>query len=304
MHWLQDVYAVYLRFGLKDEAEQLQIAAKKKGEDGESQMVRSEHSVEIPQEEIDTFVKAITEGDLDSTFIRLGVWFCPKLDEISNQLEEMQANAPFYSMVPLSKLSENQVIAHAGSVQSDPAGRLMFEMAHNLKFSAAFLQLAIDRMREKYNCSAETILPFLFKSPLFDQDRQPLLENAVTAYFAGDHITAIHVLLPQIEHALRRLLGLLGKPTNKHRRSDLTVMVEKTLNDILENEQSIQDCLGEGVIMYLRVVLCDPRGLNVRNSVAHGLMKPEQFNRFVSDRLLHIILLLAEIRELEEPTTE
>jgi hypothetical protein len=50
-------------------------------------------------------------------------------------------------------------------------------------------------------------------------------------------------VLPQIEHCLRRLLGMLGKPTNKHRRSDLGVMVEKSLNDILENEPIVRSCL-------------------------------------------------------------
>ncbi len=304
MHWLQDVYATYLQFGLKDEAERFQITAKEKGEDGEGQMVSSEFSLEITQEEIDNFLAAIMGEDLESTLTRVGVSFCPRVAQIRKQLEGMQASTPLYSMLSLSKLGENQVIAHAGSIESDPEGRVMFQMAANLKVSAAFLQLAIDRTREAFDFSAETILAFLLASPLFSADRRPLLERAITAYCDGDHIAAVHVMLPQIEQALRRLLGLLGKPTNKHRRSDLTVMVEKTLNDILENEQSIQDCLGEDVVMYLRVVLCDPRGLNVRNSVAHGLMEPGQFDRFISDRLLHIMLLLADIRESKSTTKE
>ena len=81
-------------------------------------------------------------------------------------------------------------------------------------------------------------------------------------------------------------------------------MVEKTLNDILEKESVIRECLGEDVVMYLRVFLCDPRGLNVRNNVAHGLMEAEQFNRSISDRLLHIVLLLAGIRGVERRSKE
>jgi hypothetical protein len=90
----------------------------------------------------------------------------------------------------------------------------------------------------------------------------------------------------------------------KHRRSDLNVMVEKSLNDILENEQVLLECLGEDMVMYLRVFLCDPRGFNLRNNVAHGLMETEEFNRLVSDRLLHILWVLALLRASDEPPKE
>ncbi len=89
---------------------------------------------------------------------------------------------------------------------------------------------------------------------------------------------------------------MLGKPTNKHRRSDLSVMIEKSLNDILESEPAIQNCLGDDVTFYFRVFLCDPRGFNVRNDIAHGLMTPANFNRFLSDRLMHILFILGLLR--------
>ncbi len=110
------------------------------------------------------------------------------------------------------------------------------------------------------------------------------------------------MLVPQIEHCLRRLLAMLGKPTNKHRRSDLHVMIEKSLNDILETEPVIQQCLGDDATFYLRVLLCDPRGFNVRNDLSHGLLKPTFFNRFLSDRMIHVLFLLALLKTSPTPT--
>jgi len=40
-------------------------------------------------------------------------------------------------------------------------------------------------------------------------------------------------------------------------------MVEKSLNDILEAEAAIQQCLGNDITTYLRVFLCDPLGLQI-----------------------------------------
>ncbi len=301
MHWYQEAYGIFLRFGLKEDAESLQIAGKKKGEEAKRQMVRQSHSFEIPDEEMEAFLEEMTAGDLEATLTRIAVNFCPQLEEIRKQLNDTQKQAKLLSMIPLEKLGENQVIARAGSIEADPEGRLMFHMADNLKWSAVFLGTALDRTRERYEFSSRTVLPILFQCPLFDPTRTLLLEQAIDAYVANDHVKTIHVLAPQIEHCLRRLLAFLGKPTNKHRRSDLGVMIEKSLNDILEAEPAIQDCLGDDATFYLRVLLCDPRGFNVRNDLAHGLMPAENFNRFLSDRLMHVLFLLNLLRGTPTP---
>jgi hypothetical protein len=43
---------------------------------------------------------------------------------------------------------------------------------------------------------------------------------ALKRFFADDHLTATHILLSQVECALRNLLGLLRRPTNKAIRGD------------------------------------------------------------------------------------
>jgi hypothetical protein len=304
MHWLQEAYATYIQFGLKGEAEQFQIAAKNKGEEAKSQMVRYSHSVEIPNEEIEKVLEDISEGDLASSVTRIAVNFLPRLDELRKQLDEVKENAKLLSMIPVAKMGENQVIARIGSIDNDPEGRLMCQMADNVKWLASLLGLTIDRVRTKFDFTAETVVPIIFRSPLFDESRRPLFENAVNAYIREDHIAVTHILIPQIEQALRRLLGFLGKATNKHRRSDLKVMVEKSLSDILENEPIVHECLGDDMMMYLRVFLCDPRGFNIRNSLTHGLLEPKNFSRFISDRILHILFLLSHVNVSTAPTEQ
>lgn len=296
LHWLQEAYGVFLHFGLKEEAEGLQLAAKAKGEEAAKQMVTHRQSFEIPQEEMEKFLNWVTEGDLESALTKIVGQFLPKLEDIRKQLSEMKEQHKLLAMMPCAILSEDQVIGRAGSVEEDPEGRLVFQVRDNLKYETVWLQAALDRTREKYDFSPKAILPYLFESPLFDPARTGLLEQGIDAYLANDHVKAIHVLLPQIEHCLRRLLGILGKPTNKHRRSDLGIMVEKSLNDILDYESSVQQCLGEDATAYLQILLCDARGFNLRNNVAHGLMVTGEFHRFFSDRLIHVLLFLAQLR--------
>jgi len=296
MDWLQEVYATFLKFGMKEEAEEFQVAAKEKGKEAEGQMAHQSFSVEIPKAEIEIFLEEITAGDLESTLRRLAVDFCPRIDDLRKHLAGVKQKAKMLSMVSQSKMGEQQVIARAGPIDSDPEGRLMFQMAEHVQWVTSLLTASIDRMRSKYEFSPETMREFLSKSLLFEESRIPLFEHAIKAYLADDHVTTIHVLVPQIEHSLRTLLASLHKPTNKHRRADPLVMVEKTLNDILEKEPVIPEFLGEDFTLYLRMFLCDPRGYNVRNNLSHGLMEPSQFTRGISDRLLHIVWSLGFVR--------
>jgi Domain of unknown function (DUF4209) len=130
-----------------------------------------------------------------------------------------------------------------------------------------------------------------------------IIKLDVEAYFSGDHPKAIHLLVPQIENALRFLLNLTGRPPNKPRRGVQSSMAEKTLTDILEHEPIIKEKFGAAAHLYLVAFLADPRGRNIRNRRSHGLMAAEEFNRGISDRVLHTLLMLGTIRRNEKAAT-
>lgn len=299
MCWLQDAYETYVEFGMKDDAGFLQIAAKEQGKVAEGEMVHHSVSIEIPKDEIEVFLEELTADDLESTLARISINFCPRKKDLEKQLDDIKKNAKLFSMLSQSTLDNQQVIARVGSIDDDPEGRIMQQMRQSIQFMAPILGAAIDCTRSKHGLTVDRMHEFLSMSPLFDESRQSIVDHAINAYLCDDHITTIHVLLPQIENALRRLLAVLGEPTNKHRRSDTGVMIEKSLNEILENETVVQRFFGDDTVLYLRMVLCDPRGMNLRNRVAHGLIAAEQFNRGVSDRLLHILWSLAFVRRRE-----
>jgi hypothetical protein len=73
-------------------------------------------------------------------------------------------------------------------------------------------------------------------------------------------------------------------------------MTEKTLTDILEYEPVIKEKFGEDAHLYMVAFLADARGMNIRNRMSHGLMVEEDFNRWVSDRVLHTMLMLGSCR--------
>jgi hypothetical protein len=77
----------------------------------------------------------------------------------------------------------------------------------------------------------------------------------------------------------------------------------RILDDILRDE-GIKSVFGEKTTNYLSVLLTDQRGLNLRNRICHGLLPSDGFGEQISDRLFHILLLLAQVRKKSEETKE
>jgi hypothetical protein len=82
----------------------------------------------------------------------------------------------------------------------------------------------------------------------------------------------------------------------------------KTLDELLREEVVARAFSADGAL-YLRILLTDPRGWNVRNEVCHGVPAIEFFNPSIADRLIHSLLLIGVVRfqrrertgESEEP---
>ena len=113
-------------------------------------------------------------------------------------------------------------------------------------------------------------------------------------------MACIHVLVPQIENAIRALVILPGGSHLKpHRKGGL---VYRPLDDLLR-DPTVEAVLDDKVLQYLQVVLTDQRGLKLRNEVCHGYGTAEMFCPPVADRLLHVALVLSQVRSQTPPPT-
>src|SRR5262249_38743536 len=153
-----------------------------------------------------------------------------------------------------AKLSDGQLVARTGPAADDPEGALIQACAQHMSFTSPFMRLVIDRARHKSPWTAEAIVGFLYQSPAFDPAFLDLIAVGVAPSLDSDYVKAISVLVPQAENVLRNLLGLMGEPTNRHYRNDMTLMLEKSLNELLD-EPAIRQMLEEDGHLYLLTLL-------------------------------------------------
>ena len=213
------------------------------------------------------------------------------------------AQHPLMSMIQVT-IADEHTRARVGGIQDDEPGRLVMHMHQHMAFEALFLRQALNRLVTRYDLSAEQLVDLLYRSQLFETERKPLLIAGVKYFMAGEHASGTHVLIPQIEHLLRRLLGGLGgitvsfdSQTKTYREKDLGSVLRDPLMELFWKQ-----AIGRDIALYLRVVLTDQRGLNVRNQVCHGLCKPDWFGPHISDRLMHILMLLSPLRMQQRDT--
>jgi len=297
--WLQPVYEAYLNAGMKEDAQRVQLASEKKGKRAHEDMKEISARVEVPAAEMEKFLQGISADSLEQAYKRIAARFITRATAARDFLKEMMSQAPLVSMIGVQKIADGHIAAQAGSVESDPDGRLIMQLAQMIEMESLFLTTALDKTHEIYKPAAKVISMFLRESPVFSPEAESLLIEGIEAYLKGDYVKAVHVLIPQIEAALRALLGLLGLPTNKPMRSSKGVMQAKNLNDVLA-DPNVKKVLGEDTILYLQTFLTDPRGQNLRNRVSHGLIEQRYLSKPLADRVFHVLLALSLIRK-EEP---
>lgn len=309
--WLQQVHDEYRRYGMHVEADQVLVLYKQKGEEAQGQMAHIRVDVSVDREAVEKALDELTSRDAESALAGIATAFVPSVSRAQEMLQRLHdGGSSIMAHFGVRILGDHQIIADVGSIAGDLDGRVILQLSQEMDVSWRFLALALDWTYQKFSVGTDGVLDFVRPSALFDALREPLLRQGLDAYFADDHVKAIHVLVPQIEAMLRRLLGYLGQPTSKRMRSPKGVMQEKTLTDVLEREPAVTAFFKESGLddwqVYLRVFLTEPSGWNLRNRLAHGLVAPDQFTRQISDWVIHSMLMLGLLRteEAERVTDE
>lgn len=293
--WLQGVHSTYKEFGLKAEAEEISIKLRDLGEKMKSELKPVSYEMEISQEKIDSYIAALTKGDLDEVLARIAVHFIPKKSEVEKQIKELANKSPMVFLFPRELLdNQGRPLAKVDSLEEDMPGHMAMQMSQNMTIESIFLRQVIESLVKKHPTFESLFVDYLFHSPTFEENRKSIIELGVREYLNGNHMTAVHILIPQIENAVRILLEKAGGSVLKPARRggfDLKIL-DKLLRDPL-----LLQIFGEDILFYFHVLLVDPRGWNLRNCVCHGLCDASAFDTSMSDRIIHVLMCLALVRK-------
>ena len=112
-------------------------------------------------------------------------------------------------------------------------------------------------------------------SPIVPKDRAGLFGKALFAGYERDFVTALHLLIPQIEHLVRVHLKQAGAKTTNIDKDG--IQNENGMSTLLELPEAEQ-VFGKDLTFELNSLFCDAFGPNLRNELAHGLLDEDGCN--------------------------
>lgn len=165
---------------------------------------------------------------------------------------------------------------------------LNFQMRYRIIVSMLLNEIFIllEKEHPKY---IDSLTQYLSSSGIIDDKRIEIIKHGLRAYEKKEYVAAIHILVFQIEGVLRDLLGKLGLSTFSYKNNE---MRERMLSDILATLSQIEG-IDKDFLKFIEIFLCDIRGDNYRNDIAHGLLSLEAFTKENAQLLLLILIQLA-----------
>jgi hypothetical protein len=155
------------------------------------------------------------------------------------------------------------------------------------------------------------VRPLVMNNPFIPPGREYIFARGLYSGLIGDFLVSTHLLIPQLEHSIRRLLYQSGAIAST--LEDRGIEHERDLNRTLYEPfaDKLRELLGENLVFDLRGLLVEDVGSNLRNALAHGLIDS---NSFFSKKLsyvwwitLHLCclsLLKVEKRDTQELTPD
>jgi hypothetical protein len=290
--WLTDQLARYRQLGDREGVARMERAIRARAQEAQGEMKRISVPLNLKPEELETWADRVAGKNLDEalkTFAAVGVVGRDSTERaiLDNAQSAIAAHIPI-----VITGRDGFAKATIGSVKDDLESRVVYTAAQVLSQQGPWLNLAWQRIQAKHGADVEAVLEWLSRSPCFPPERLPFIREGLAAWLAGDAVKAVHVLVPQVESALRDLLAALGGVVTKRDRHGGSQKI--SLGEILEHERFTQ--VPETIRFHFQVLYQDSRGMNVRNELAHGILAFELLGLGLGNIVVHSILLIGTFR--------
>jgi Domain of unknown function (DUF4209) len=285
---LQTSVNAYREAGMREESQRARVAMEEKIAKSRDEMKPIAIERTIPKETVEQFLESVVVGNIGTTFARIASEFLQGRKGLEDQIKRMEETSPLAAHIPRSIVGDRHVAAKVGSLADDPFGHLINQAAQMVGLSDFWLFHALTRAVEAHQITPYHFATWAGRTKLFDD--LTLIMEGVTAWYDQDFVKAIHVLVPQIEVGLRSIVAQMGKPVTKSHPTIPGVSVAIGMGDMLY-AKDVKEALGDDLTIHFLALYADPRGFNLRNDLAHGLLGAGGMTMAVASRVLHTLLV-------------
>ena len=225
--------------------------------------------VNVPAERVEAFVSQFVGDDrVAAALARFGSYLInANTDELRRRVGQRMTDHPIQFLVTRVIIGPENTVARSPAAGDNAAEQeLIREEAMGLSIFAHFAVDILDRVRDRYGSVADAVS--FFENEFISTDLAAAFARGARLYELDEFDAAASVLAPRLETAVRRLAGTVGLPVTRSIDPQGRASQVKGLGQLLTE---LEGALPETTRRHMRVLLTDPLGLNLRNTVAHGL---------------------------------
>jgi hypothetical protein len=206
-----------------------------------------------------------------------------KYDALKENAIKIMKESPLFSMVSKSTFAtDGRVISKSPGVSpsediaqndNELQREIMFEYTNSIGFVVqSFIIPCLNIINIEHRISEYDLLEIVKKSNILPADRIGIFVKGLQAGFDFDFITALHLLVPQIENLIRVQLKITGVKTTVIDKDGIET--EPGASTLMEKKE-FYDIFGKDIGFELNALLSDKNGPNLRNNLAHGLLSAD-----------------------------
>lgn len=239
---------------------------------------------------IENSVKAVKGKEISEALLQFAnVYGGARADKIRSFSEEMIRNNPLQSLLAATHISSSDGRVVAKKSAADLGGEnqelvIWPEMVEHYAMKLGlvvkgYIWPALEVIRQEHRLKDADFYSLVRRSPVVPPDRTRLIAKALFQGFDGDFVSALHLLIPQIENLVRYHLKQHGEKTTN---IDINGIENENGLSTLMDIPKVEDIFGKDLSFELKAIFCDPFGPNLRNELAHGLIGYEESQNMYS----------------------
>ena len=288
----------YRKYGMDKKANRLYVDISDLGGKVLEEMQKHEHSFTLEREKIDAFLKAAMEGTHEERLVRYIINYLPVREEKLREQKEHAREFPLEDIISTRVIDEQgNATKRIGAGKNVEEQKLHHFMCYYITIEALFMRMHMDELKKNKDVTLESLLDLFKACPLVVESHMGFLKRGLEAYLDDDHMVCCHILIPQIEAMVRRLVSLNGGAVLRQGADPAAGNEYYSLDSLLDSPVAME-CMKEDIITYFKVLFVSEAGWNLRNLISHGLIKANSFNSTMSDRVVHALLILSQFKRV------
>ena len=135
---------------------------------------------------------------------------------------------------------------------------------------------AMNQLNFEHCISLADLVDLVVNNPFIPQGHEELFARGFLAGLRWNFAESLSILVPQLENSLRHVLGQMGHEVTKRDKHGLQNYIQMGTM-LSERRSELEEIFGKDIVQESRVLFLEHNGADLRNQIAHGLMRHDQF---------------------------